>query len=242
MKRVILIIAVLGLLAGCGSEKKSGTDSKDKSDSHKVVVKEAINASEYTYLRVEEGDDERWLAVPAMEVNIGGTYYYTGGFEMTDFESKELKRKFEKVLFLEEISTEEIAGGNSGKGVHDAHHGMGSSSGTMTMAEKVKDIKVEPAKGGVSIAELFTNKKQHGGKTVKVRGQVVKYTADVMGKNWIHIQDGTESEGKYDLAASSDIEVKVGEIVTLEGKITLDKDIGFGYFYEILMEEAKLVK
>ena len=63
-----------------------------------------------------------------------------------------------------------------------------------------------------------------------------------MNKNWIHIQDGTDNSGKFDLTVTTDIEVKVGDTITLEGAIALDKDFGFGYKYEVIMEDAKLVK
>jgi hypothetical protein len=63
-----------------------------------------------------------------------------------------------------------------------------------------------------------------------------------MKRNWIHIQDGTEYSGKFDLTATTDIEATVGETLTLEGTITLDKDFGYGYSYEVLMEDAKPIK
>jgi len=59
-----------------------------------------------------------------------------------------------------------------------------------------------------------------------------------MDKNWIHLQDGTEHDGKFDLTVTSDITADTGEVYTFEGTIALDKDFGFGYFYEIIMEDA----
>jgi hypothetical protein len=94
----------------------------------------------------------------------------------------------------------------------------------------------------MTIAKLFAEKAGMAGKTVKVRGQVTKYTPMVMGKNWIHIQDGTDYQGKFDLTVTSGTEVKLGDIVTLEGKIALDKDLGYGYFFDVLMEDAKAVQ
>jgi hypothetical protein len=61
-----------------------------------------------------------------------------------------------------------------------------------------------------------------------------------MGKNWVHIQDGTEYQGGFDLTITTDGQVAVGETVTFEGKIVLDKDFGYGYSYPVLMEEAKI--
>jgi hypothetical protein len=63
-----------------------------------------------------------------------------------------------------------------------------------------------------------------------------------MGKNWVHIQDGTQFEGAFDLTITTDIQVPVDEINTFEGKIILDKDFGYGYFYSVLMEESKIAQ
>lgn len=102
--------------------------------------------------------------------------------------------------------------------------------------------KVNTNNGVISLAELFENKSKYANKTIKVRGEVVKYNNAIMGKNWIHLQDGTEYKGTNDLTITSKMETKVGETVTIEGKITLNKDIGSGYFYDIIMEEAVIVK
>jgi hypothetical protein len=67
---------------------------------------------------------------------------------------------------------------------------------------------------------------------------VVKYSPGIMNKNWVHIQDGTEYDGNYDLTVTTLSEFKVGDIVTLEGKIALDKDFGYGYIYDVLLEDA----
>ena len=60
-----------------------------------------------------------------------------------------------------------------------------------------------------------------------------------MDKNWIHLQDGTSSDKDFDLTATSpDLKATVGDTLTLEGKIILDKDFGYNYFYKVLMENA----
>lgn len=105
-----------------------------------------------------------------------------------------------------------------------------------------QDIKTEPAAGGVTIAALFSDKKTYSGKTVKVRGKVTKVNPSIMGKNWIHLQDGTEFEGNFDLTVTSDFVPEIGSTITVEGKIALDKDFGYGYSYPVIMEEAKLAQ
>lgn len=105
-----------------------------------------------------------------------------------------------------------------------------------------EDIKLDPAQGGITIAGLFENKNNYSGKVVKIRGKITKVNPAIMGKNWIHLQDGTEFNGQFDLTITSDLELQPGSIITIEGKIVLDKDFGYGYSYAVLMEEGKLVE
>ena len=106
--------------------------------------------------------------------------------------------------------------------------------------EKV-NVKVEPCSDCITIAKLMAGKQTYAGKTIKVKGEVTKYNSGIMGKNWVHIQDGSEFNGSFDLTITTDIITSVGETITLEGKIVLDKDFGYGYFYEVLMEDGKAV-
>ena len=63
-----------------------------------------------------------------------------------------------------------------------------------------------------------------------------------MKKNWIHLQDGTENAGKFDLTVTSDGKAVVGDIITVEGKLAINKDFGYGYSYEVLVEDAVITK
>lgn len=119
------------------------------------------------------------------------------------------------------------------------------SAGNSHIADAIvpkADIKIEPSEGVTSLADLFKNMKDYSGKTVKVKGKVTKVNPSIMGKNWIHIQDGTSFEEQYDLTVTSDFIPEAGTIITIEGKIALDKDFGYGYSYPILMEEGKLIQ
>jgi hypothetical protein len=113
----------------------------------------------------------------------------------------------------------------------------------MADAKAVKaDVKIEPTEGVTPLSDLFSNKKNYAGKTVKVKGKITKVNPSIMGKNWIHIQDGTSFEDQYDLTVTSDFIPEVGSIITVEGKIALDKDFGYGYAYPVIMEEGKLIQ
>lgn len=106
---------------------------------------------------------------------------------------------------------------------------------------KKSNIQLEKADGEITIAEVFANRQNYSGKEIEIRGVVVKVNKQIMGKNWIHIQDGTNSEGKFDLTITSQDLAEVNDEVTVKGKITLEKDFGSGYFYDVIMEEASLV-
>jgi len=107
--------------------------------------------------------------------------------------------------------------------------------------EKISDA-VAPCEGCIRLTDLFSGKKSFEGKEIKVTGKVVKYNSEIMGKNWVHIQDGSEFEGEFDLTITTSGEVALGEVVTFSGKIALDRDFGYGYKYAILMEDGVLVK
>lgn len=230
MNKTLIIILFIFMTAAC--RNSNSRKSQSEADIHKVTIEEVLHAAGYTYLLVSEDKKDQWLAVPEMDVNIGTTYYYQGGLNMPDFKSRELDRVFESVIFLEQISLEPPLPPESVS--------LSTAHSTTVPVEK-PDILVEVAKDGISISDLVSEKKSYDGKTVRIRGQVTKYNADIMDKNWIHIQDGTEYDGTFDLTITSDITVETGKILTFEGKIALDKDFGFGYFYDIIMEEAKII-
>jgi len=104
--------------------------------------------------------------------------------------------------------------------------------------EKI-NVSIEPCADCITIANLIENKKTWSDKVIKIRGKVTKYNPSIMGKNWVHIQDGTEYGKEFDLTITTDIAVEVGDTVTFEGTIVLDKDFGYGYKYNVLMEDGK---
>jgi hypothetical protein len=229
MRHLTIIILALLLVVSC---KNTGTkENIPVSDIHKVVVDQVLQAGAYTYLQVNETGMQKWLAVPSMTATEGDTYYYTGGLVMENFQSKDLDRVFETVLFLEEISTTPTLPSSAMTGSATPH------------SQSVQKLKfdIEVPEGGITIAELFAGKKSYESKSVIIRGAVTKFNPAIMNKNWIHIQDGTDHEGKFDLTITSDQVTEPGEIITVEGKITLDKDFGAGYYYEVIIEDAKII-
>ncbi len=237
MRLFLISIGVVLVMSNCeGQEQTQGQNqvelNTNSSALHAVTALEVIQTTSYTYLRVKENNIENWLAVPKMEAEVGATYYYTGGVEMKDFTSKELGRNFESVFFLGNITTSPNA--------FKKKEQLAKSHTSTVQSTVVKSkVKVEPAEGGVTIAELFADKEKYDGKVVKISGQVTKYNAAIMDKNWVHLQDGTEHSGKFDLVATTNLTFKKGDTITLTGRITLNKDFGYGYVYEIILEDAE---
>jgi hypothetical protein len=199
---------------------------------HQVTAEEVIQTSGYTYVRVSEESKETWIAITRQEVEKGKSYYYQPNIEMTDFVSKELKRTFKTIVFVDKFSAQPITLNkpkidNMPKGAQPAIAKEG--------------LKVERAEGGITIAELYANKDSYAGKSVKIKGEVVKYNEGILGKNWAHLQDGTNSNGSFDVAFTTNDVTKIGDVVTFEGTVALKKDFGYGYFYEVLIENGKLI-
>ena len=239
MRSIAYLIIALALLAGCNNAKVKKTENKPAVQSaapaasmHTVVAKDLIQTSGYTYLLLTEDGKEYWAAVSRIEAEKGKTYYYKDGMEMTNFKSKELNRTFENILFIQDFSDQPI---------QEKKLEPLTTKGKQSL-EKVAGIKVEPVSGGVKIADIFANKGNYAGKTVKVTGQVVKFNPEIMNKNWVHIQDGSESNGSYDLTVTTMETVAVGSVVTFEGVLAVDKDFGYGYKYDVIVEDSKLIK
>jgi hypothetical protein len=110
----------------------------------------------------------------------------------------------------------------------------------------VGDVKVEKAGGpdARTVAEILKGKGDLKDKPVVVRGKIVKYTPGVMGKNWMHLQDGSGSakDGTNDIVVTTLDEAKRGDVVLVKGVVRVDRDLGSGYFYKVLVEDAKLQK
>lgn len=208
-----------------------------------AVAEEVLQTSKYTYIRAMVNGTDTWLAATKMDAKVGATYYFTGGLPMADFESKELKRKFTEVLFLDNISTDPkaVTPVQEVESNVNTQDGSVQSKGSNIELEK-KTVDIKHGKGELTVAEMLQNRKNYAGKVVRLKGEVTKFNAGIMGKNWIHLQDGTDFKGKFDLTVTTNETVNEGDKISVEGMITIDKDFGYGYFYEVLMEDAKIIK
>ena len=107
--------------------------------------------------------------------------------------------------------------------------------------EEVDLSGIAKAEGGKTVAEVFAEKDALGGKPVTVRGKVVKVNVGIMGKNWLHVRDGSGAEGTNDLTVTTAAELPaLGTTVVVTGPVTLNKDFGMGYTYDVIVEDAEV--
>jgi len=149
---------------------------------------------------------------------------------MENFHSESLNRDFPIVYFVNRFIT------NKNKSTKEmaSTHKRSEPKAATPLVEKIDKLK-----DGKTIAEVYTEKEQLAGKIVKVRGLVTKFTEGVMGKNWIHVRDNSTLE---DLTITTDVVVKLDDVVVIEGKLRLDKDFSYGYVYAVMFENAKVTK
>ncbi len=236
MRSLVVILALLVAFSGCVKKNKVPTvQNQVMPGMHEVKVTEVIQSSNYTYLKVAENGAENWIAVTHQEAASGQTYYYGEALEMKNFQSKELNRTFETIYFVQDLSAQPKSAAAPMQNPH------GKTMGKVSVAEK-EGISVAPVEKDLSIAKLYRSKNDYAGKKIKMKGQVVKVNNEVMGKNWVHIQDGTKDGEHFDLTITTLDKVDLDAVVTFEGTISVNKDFGYGYAYEVIMEDAKLVK
>ena len=198
-------------------------------------VLESMDSGGYTYILIENAGKKTWVAVPKIEVKIGQDISFQPGMVMRNFQSKTLNRTFETIVF---------SGGVTGP--HETGSVNPSTDHTPPKVSADKTIKVEKVSGSDAyiVAELYEKSVLLDKKSVVIRGQVVKFSPNIMGKNWIHIQDGSGdlSKGTNDILVTSHDTAKAGDIVTVKGTLNKDKDFGSGYKYAVIVEDASIVK
>lgn len=198
-------------------------------------VAETMDASNYTYMRVKAAGGDVWVATGKMPVKVGETVTVPLEQEMRDWHSASLNRDFPVIYFVARVARQ----GEPTPPPLAVGHGTGSGAAPKA---PVKVEPVAPPPGGSSVAEVWANRSKLAGKTITVRGTVVKFNAGIMSRNWFHLQDGSGSaeDGTNDITVTTDAVVNVGDVVTVTGTVAVDQDFGFGYAYALLLEKAKL--
>jgi hypothetical protein len=200
----------------------------------KGEVLEILNVEGYTYLRLKTKQGEAWAAVPTAPMKEGAQVTLDNAMPMENFESKTLGRKFDRIYFAS------LAGSDSGSAP------MAASPHGTTLAPSAAVAKVPKARGANArtVAEVVGDRAGLSGKPVTIAGQVVKVNSGILGKNWIHLQDGSGSAaaGTHDILVTTKESAAVGDVVTASGTVRTDVKVGPGYAYAVLVEDARLRK
>jgi hypothetical protein len=202
-------------------------------------VLETMDAATYTYVQVAVGTEKLWAAAPKTAIKVGDSVTITDGMPMSNYHSQTLNRDFPMIYFAGSLLAPgtQAAGGTAHGKMPAGHPPVGRGEAK----PKVDLTGIAKATGGQTVQEIFAGKQKLAGKEVIVRGKVVKYNAQIMGKNWLHIQDGTGTEGSNDLTVTTSTPAKLGDVVLVTGKLSTDKDFGAGYKFAVILDEAKVV-
>lgn len=191
-------------------------------------VIEAMDAGSYTYVHVDSGKEKIWAAAPKVTVKVGDKVFVYTGMPMANFYSASLNRTFELIYFVPGLTP---------PGAVDPKAEVAKAHRASPPAD-VDVSGIKKATGGKTVAEVFENKKTLVGREVLLRGKVVKFAPGILDTNWIHLRDGTGTEGTNDLVCTTDATVAVGDTVLVRGVVSTDRDFGFGYKYDLIVENA----
>jgi hypothetical protein len=228
VKQPVLVLAAL-VLAAAGLACQAAPPAP--ATSLKGEVLETRDVDSYTYLRLKTGDGEIWAAVPTTAVKKGAVVTIGNTMTMENFESKTLKKKFDKIVFGQ---------------IADPSAKPASPHGAAPMAAAAPVVKVAKASGpdARTVAEVVNGKAGLKDKPVQVRGQVVKVNLGILGKNWLHLQDGSGSaaDGSNDILVTTKDVAALGDVVTVKGTVHTDVNLGSGYRYAVVIDDAAVRK
>jgi hypothetical protein len=217
----------------------AGTSPLPAGELVNATVLEVRDASQYTYVRAKSPSGELWAAAPRFKVAPGDTVSISLDQPMTNFHSQALNRDFPVIYFVSRLD-----------GARDASvpvpalaaaHGSGPRSSTAT--PQTADPPLNPTKDATSVENIWKRRDALNGKAVTVRGKVVKFNGGILGVNWLHLQDGTGSaaERTNDITVTTEDDATVGDVITVTGVVGLNKDLGSGYSYPVIIEHARIM-
>ncbi|MBL0085796.1 MAG: nucleotide-binding protein [Ideonella sp.] len=235
MKPNALVTVLLLAAANLCSHAMPATSQGAGGTAVQGEVLEVKDVEGYTYLRLKTKDGETWAAVATAPVKKGSTVSIANPMVMRNFESKSLKKTFDVIVFGS-IADANTKPGAAPMSATAPHGGVAAAAAAV--------VKVAKATGpeARTVAEVVDGKAALKGKPVLVRGQVVKVSNGILGKNWVHLQDGSGSaaKGSNDILVTTKDKVAVGDVVNAKGVVKTDVDLGSGYTYAVMIEDASL--
>ena len=249
MRTTTILLAAAALLGGCNpsgnplaaspaATPAEATATKDNTLTGAVL--ERIDAPAFSYLRLQTSAGEVWAGVPLATVEKGTQVTVYDATPMKDFESKGIKRKF-ALVYLGTLTPAGTARQTGAQALQSNPHGQARQ----VVAEvKAGSIPKATSSDARTVAELWDQRTALNEKAVTIRGKVMKFNGNVLGRNWVHLQDGTgdSAKGTHDITVTTKDELAPGEVTTIKGIVRLDKNFGAGYVYALIVEDAKVLK
>lgn len=191
---------------------------------------QTMDVSQYTYVEIDTGKGLAWVAGPLTKVNVGDTVEATNGIPMIDFRSTTLDRTFDEIHLVSAIRVK-----SQQKSSSESAPGGGNATATPQVSG------VERIENGHTVSEIIAGRTSLAGSEVTVRGKVIKMNAGIMGRNWLHLSDGTVGpNGEQEVTVTTEGVAAVGSTVVVRGTVATDRDLGSGYKYSVLIENAKV--
>jgi hypothetical protein len=230
MKNLRFLLLTTCIFFFACQNNQSAKTTENSSNTEKITILEVIDGTTYSYLKGINNNKEIWVAIRKQPITVGAAYYYEQALEMKNFHSKELNQTFPSIYFLNSISDKALA-----DDVQVSH--------SMNMKPSPKKIEVDLKQDDnfTSIKDVYQNNEKLSNSVIKVKGKVTKINKNILNKNWIHIQDGTVHNDKFDLTITTNQVVNIGEVVEFEGILKTNVDFGSGYKYDVILEQAKII-
>lgn len=247
MKTVPVIVALLAVL----SVAVPGLSAEEKVHAGTVIYTK--NAENYTYIRLKEADKKIWLATSPIQVSVGDPIEYVGGDVMKKFESKAMNKTFDEIRFVTRIRVVNNDPLPDNKAMASIPH---PKSGTKedpkesaVDAPKNSPVAPTPKKGEIiktgkekTIEEIFSGREQLKDRPVTLRGKVIKVSRNILKKNWITLADGTGMAPDDRIVAVTTDLVTLGDVATVTGILKTNVNLGAGYKYKVLIDDAEIAK
>jgi len=260
-KAVIISVVVLFFLAGCTSpeeEFSSGEgfsstpggevqDVPSQTKEYKIrdifanidqlnnqhvsvsgKIQETVSAGTYTYARLRDSTGEVWVAGPRTQLEEGAPLDIESATVIAGFNAPALNKTLDVILMTQSFG--------QGDSTFSPHGTTPSDQGSVPA-----NISVEKLEGGHTVAEIYSQKEELSGQEVEVRAMATKVLPNIMNKTWIHLRDGT-SEQDLVVTYTGNERIIKGDVLVARGKLQTDVDIGAGYFYPVLIDNAEIKK
>ncbi len=258
MRSKLVSFCVVFLAVGCGAAPQTdpaaadtapaaGPQTAADADAPRVLsgdVVEAMDAAGYTYFQLDAGDSTVWAAANQFDVEVGERVTIPLEMPMKNFRSDTLDRTFDLIYFVSVVGREGGApvGGSEGLELPPGHPRLARFD--FEAGESPASPAPGADRGALPVAEVWARRSELAGTEVTIGGLVVKYNANILGKNWLHVQDGTGAleDGTNDLAVTTANPCAVGDVVVATGTLAVDRDFGSGYTYTVILEDATVTK